>query len=294
MQFETYKNKQNLIEGGYMSNIANRLILILAFNSFCFSGIINSIDTVDVYENIVFNPHSITDDHSYPSSYPSQGNYVYYCNVPLPQMDIFIAPEIPATCTYPCSMISIGSSKSFYLSKINFDSFDFEKRLNLADTNKFIKYDTIRNDEHGGRNDSNDCFLPHFLYGSISRPFKSPGNFVIINNANNLYVLVKFEPIDSVYTKFMGRDSHVYLHGFKMTSYLQDNGSLDFNDMTRIKLNRSTLISNQHIQNKKLKGYFDLYGRIFVSDNKYSDNIIIERNERGIIRKRIINRNSMF
>jgi hypothetical protein len=116
------------------------------------------------------------------------------------------------------------------------------------------------------------------------------GYYLIIKNVNNQYVLAIFDTVMAVDTEYSPMPTYYnYLKGFSITWYLQDNGTLDFSRTGVIndKKYQSIGISNQFDPKGDKIEYFTIRGQRITSRYYLGSYIIIERDIKGMIRKRI-------
>jgi hypothetical protein len=259
------------------------LILFTAIFSEVYSEIISGTDRLLYNENVTFIPHSIT-KNTWNSTMHEEGSYnVYKCTADVDSIDIFNAVQMVGTCTFTCHILAIGSPRPFFLSKIPFESFDFSDELNIYDTLKFMKIDTLINNPMVSN--SLKCLLPHVILRSIgylgAKKYESV-DFGIFKNIEGKYFIAKFDTIMNLSSDGAPEPQmHPYLKGYNIKWYLQNDGSLQFDNITSI-----LPIVKKEYKAKKIKDdvktYYDIYGRKISNVNNCVPQLIIRKNAKSI------------
>jgi hypothetical protein len=146
---------------------------------------------------------------------------VYPCSTSAANRDLFINYFEHSTCICVCPSGAVGSPRPFYKSKISFGAMNLTTPLDLADTARYTRVDTVR---------QTGCALPYSvidLYGS----YNETGVF-IMTTSDNKYVLLRLSQIvntvqcyDYDYTTgatYQWTQSR--LGGFTATWYLTSSG----------------------------------------------------------------------
>jgi len=253
----------------------NKFLMLLFIIPLCaFSEIIHGTDTLnyDFNNNIVFSPHSLFSDTYNPANYGNEGR-LYVCSASIPQIDIFVEVAEEGTCMYICHILAVGSPRPFYFSKTPFDSTKLSMQINLSDTLKFTKYDTIHANPQV--HDTMNCYLPFLV-------ISNQGNFGIFKNIYGCNILAKFDPvIETAYDTWNFR-YYQYLKGYIITWYLQTNGSTDFTYIDNVKPAKPHIVSYINNQNNQSE-YFNIRGQRILA-NKSCTGLLIERNDKGSFR----------
>jgi hypothetical protein len=117
------------------------------------------------------------------------------------------------------------------------------------------------------------------------------GYFIILKNISDTYILTIFDTVMAVDTEYEPMPAYYdYLKGFRITWYLQDNGTLDFT--------RTGVINDKKYQPIDISNRFDpkgdriecftIRGQRITSGSYLGSYIIIERDTKGMIRKRVL------
>jgi len=263
------------------------VITVLYINTF--SEIISGTDRLIYNENITFLSGTITKNRWDSTLHEESAYNVYKCTANVESIDVFNAVKMVGTCTYTCHILAIGSPRPFYLSKIPFGSFDFSGELNISDTSKFMKIDTLINDPMVST--SPNCFLPHVILRSTTYEGAKKYELVdfgIFKNRDGKYIVAKFDTVMDVSSDGAPEPQmHSYLKGYTITWYLQNDGSLQFETISN-----ANPIVNRHYTIEKFddatKTYYDFYGRKIVNVNKCVPQLIIKKNNKSLAHDRLI------
>jgi len=155
---------------------------------------------------------------------------LYPCTTNTGNVDFSLQQQSVSVCICGCAAPVVSSSSPFYKSKKTFDSMDFASPLNLEDTSKFSKIDTIRNS-----NPYPGCFLPYdFIHWTTL--IQQPESVLVIKTKTNKHVLIKGKAKVETYPTDRGElycRGKSYFAGYTIQWYLQQDGTTDFKDIIK-------------------------------------------------------------
>ena len=251
-----------------MKNMVWGFVATVFFSaSGAFSGIISGTDTIIYNHNICFSPHSITPLLSGVAA--GRAGFVYKCTTSAGQIDLFVVEELLGTCMYICHTLAIGSPRPFYVSKKDLGAMNLLSPLAVQDTGLFTRYDTGHYDIHV--QDSN-CYLPHIAPLGTNGPTIGPDNFIVIKNAAGKYIMVQFEVVVGTGTYYSPMPiTYTYLRGYVIRWYLQTDGTLNFGDITRVRVKfpRDQAVTEERLGMKEiLQGIYNIKGQRMARDDQ--------------------------
>jgi len=148
---------------------------------------------------------------------------VYPCITSAVNRDFFMNYFEHSTCICVCPSGAIGSPRPFYKSKISFAAMNLTTVLDLTDTARFTRIDTVR---------QSGCALPFFV---IDNWYNETGVY-IVKTYNNAYALVRITPViitvqcydydPGTGTEYRWTQSR--LNGYNVTWYLTNGGQAYF------------------------------------------------------------------
>lgn len=286
-------------------NRLKRFIVVLFYCtvSQAVAEIISGTNFVQYNHDITFSPYTDSENEWDSTTHGSDGsNLVYTCSAPsVSEIDFFVAEEQVGVCTYICHALAIGSPRPFYLSKIQFGEYDFSQELRLDATAEFIKIDTVTIDTHTKYVDSVNCYLPHIIIDDIDDngyEEYTDIDFGIFKNRDGNCILITFTPVFDISFENTGLPDpagHTYLKGYEINWFLQNDGSLEFDDITHAFPRKGPSRSVNPHKNETV--YYGINGRRINGSAPLASTLIISRNGRKLItqlRKKAFQRNMNF
>lgn len=265
--------------------LATSFIVITVLFSNTFSEIISGTNILLYNENITFHSRTITKNTRDSTLHDKGLSNVYKCTADVESIDVFNAVKINATCTFICHILAIGSPRPFYLSKIPFESFDFSDVLNISDTSVFMKIDTLINETIVSN--SSNCFLPHVILRSteylVAKKYDSV-NFGIFKNIDGKFIAAKFDTVMDLSSDGAPEPQmHPYLKGYNIKWFLQNDGSLNFKDITAMQLVSKPFRMPTPILVNNKSFYYDIYGRRVNFTGKQVSQILIKQSNNKVV-----------
>jgi hypothetical protein len=208
------------------------LVILTAFS--LYAEIVSGYVYVPVSSDLSFTSNAVTPTTCLRNEY---NGGVYPCSTSARTIDLFVAVEYGLyVCAYTCWNIAIGSPRPFYVSRQAFDPLDLLSPLDLKDTARFSRIDTIHRDMHIPMmpfGDSLHCYQPHI--GTVNANY-SPieGGFLLLKTSTDKFAIAIPSPvfleqkIDTYYRRYLG--------GFQVTWHMQTDGTLNFSDITSIRM----------------------------------------------------------
>ena len=153
---------------------------------------------------------------------------VYPCSTSAANRDFFINYFEHSLCICVCPSGAVGSPRPFYRSRISFGAMNLTTPLDLTDTARFTRVDTVRNAAYAG-----GCALPFYVIDMGS--YNETGVY-IMTTADKKYVLLRLSPIVNIvqcsdydpYTGITDTWTQSRLGGFSVTWYVTTSGQSYF------------------------------------------------------------------
>ncbi len=206
-------------------------LLILLMGVSIHAALVSGEDIILCDSNLTFSPHAVTPNTLARDAYAGR---LYPCIQITPSIDLFFAIEFNLyVCSYICRNTAVGSPRPFYVSKQQYADSLVRLPLNVGDTTRFTRIDTVRIDNHGPTGPRTGCFLPHLGTTSASANPVNSGYFLILDNADGKHILAKMTAIIS-----QGMDGtyvYYYLSGYRIQWYLQTDGSFNFTGLAGVR-----------------------------------------------------------